>query len=111
MEDKKVKKTEKISIALLGKILTVILMVLICCISFGGIYVADRNKTKNLIEDYKFGNDLYGSRNIVIKVSNKASESTSNTNNDENEQSNSEEQNTTSEENAETENNEEKIHL
>ena len=101
------KKTEKISIALLGKILTVILMVLICCISFGGIYVADRNKTKNLIEDYKFGNDLYGSRNIVIKVSNKDSESTSNTNNDENEQSNSEEQNTTSEENAETENNEE----
>ena len=100
-------KTEKISIALLGKILTVILMVLICCISFGGIYVADRNKTKNLIEDYKFGNDLYGSRNIVIKVSNKDSESTSNTNNDENEQSNSEEQNTTSEENEETENNEE----
>ena len=48
MEDKKVKKTEKISIALLGKILTVILMVLICCISFGGIYVADRNKTKNI---------------------------------------------------------------
>lgn len=104
------KKTEKISIALLGKILTVILMVLICCISFGGIYVADKNKTKNLVEDYKLGNDLYGSRNIVIKVSNKDSESTSNNNNDENEESNNEGQNTTSEENveenAETENNE-----
>ena len=61
---------ERISIALLAKILTVLLIILISFISFGGIYVVDRNSTKNLVPDYKLGSDVYGTRNIVIKVDN-----------------------------------------
>lgn len=46
----------------------VILIVLICLISFVGIYVQDKNKMSNVLKDYILGTDLYGSRNIVIKV-------------------------------------------
>ena len=40
------KSREKISITVLGKILAVIIMILLCAISFGGIYVANKNSTK-----------------------------------------------------------------
>lgn len=59
---------EKISIKLLGKILTVIVIILISLISFIGIYVQDKNAMKNVVPEYKLGMDTYGSRNIVIKV-------------------------------------------
>lgn len=65
-------KTEKIknklSINLLGKILIVLVILLVSLLSFTGIYVKDKNTYKNFIPDYKFGVDLYGYRNIVVKV-------------------------------------------
>ena len=65
-------KTEKIknklSIKLLGKILIVLVIILVSLLSFTGIYVKDKNTYKNFIPDYKFGVDLYGYRNIVVKV-------------------------------------------
>ena len=65
-------KTEKIknklSINLLGKILIVLVIILVSLLSFTGIYVKDKNTYKNVIPDYKFGVDLYGYRNIVVKV-------------------------------------------
>lgn len=65
-------KTEKIknklSINLLGKILIVLVIILVSLLSFTGIYVKDKNTYKNFIPDYKFGVDLYGYRNIVVKV-------------------------------------------
>ena len=65
-------KTEKIknklSINLLGKILIVLVIILVSLLSFAGIYVKDKNTYKNFIPDYKFGVDLYGYRNIVVKV-------------------------------------------
>lgn len=65
-------KTEKIknklSINLLGKILIVLVIILVSLLSFAGIYIKDKNAYKNFIPDYKFGMDLYGYRNIVVKV-------------------------------------------
>lgn len=65
-------KTEKIknklSINLLGKILIVLVIILVSLLSFTGIYVKDKNTYKNFMPDYKFGVDLYGYRNIVVKV-------------------------------------------
>lgn len=63
-------KHEKISLKLIGKILTVIIIILLSLISFVGIYVQDKNAMKNIVPEYELGMDLYGSRNIVIKVDN-----------------------------------------
>lgn len=46
----------------------VIIILLISLVSFGGIYVKDKNKMSNVIRDYILGTDLGASRNIVIKV-------------------------------------------
>lgn len=102
----KAKSGEKISILLLGKILAVVLIVLLCGISFGGLYVVNQNTTKNLIPDYKLGMDLYGSRNIVIKVSDE-SKNTENQDSENTEDTDSNEETKTENaeaENAETEN-------
>lgn len=96
------KSREKISITVLGKILAVIIMILLCAISFGGIYVANKNSTKNLIKDYELGLDLYGGRNIVIKVDTSSDDTSSDSSNTE---ENTEK--TSSEENAENTQNEE----
>lgn len=65
-------KTEKtknvISVSLLGKILTMLIIILISLISFGGIYVTDKNVMKDFIPEYKLGMDLDGYRNIVVKL-------------------------------------------
>ena len=58
----------KLSINLLGKILTVFVIILISLISFVGIYMTNLNKLANIIPDYKLGVDLDGWRNIVVKV-------------------------------------------
>ena len=105
----KAKSGEKISILLLGKILAVVLIVLLCGISFGGLYVVNQNTTKNLIPDYKLGMDLYGSRNIVIKVSDESkdtgNQNSENTEDTEDTDSNEETKTENAEaENAETEN-------
>ena len=64
----KITKQNKESIKLLGKILTIIIIILLALISFVGIYVTDKNSIKNVIPEYKLGMDLSGARNIVIKV-------------------------------------------
>lgn len=64
----KITKQGKESIKLLGNILTVIIIILLSVVSFAGIYVIDKNSMKNIIPEYKLGMDLYGARNIAIKV-------------------------------------------
>lgn len=63
-------KQSKISLKLLGKILTIVLIVLLALISFGGIYVVEKNSMKNILPEYELGMDIYGARNVVIKVDN-----------------------------------------
>lgn len=66
MEEKKLKS--KISINLLGRILTVFIIILISLISFVGIYVTNLNNMENVIPKFSLGMDLDGWRNIVINV-------------------------------------------
>lgn len=63
----KTTKQNKVTIELLRKILIGIVILLLALISFGGIYVTDKNAMKNIIPEYKLGMDLKGARNIVIK--------------------------------------------
>lgn len=62
-EKAKVRKTKSLII-----LAYVIIILLISLVSFGGIYVKDKNKMSNVIRDYILGTDLGASRNIVIKV-------------------------------------------
>lgn len=62
-EKAKVRKTKPLII-----LAYVIVILLISLISFGGIYVKDKNKMTNVLRDYILGTDLGASRNIVIKV-------------------------------------------
>ena len=64
---KKVKQNNK-TLKLLGKISVVVIILLLSLISFAGIYVKDKNAMKNVIPEYKLGTDLYGARNILVKV-------------------------------------------
>ena len=56
------------TLKLLGKISTIVIILLLSLISFVSIYVKDKNTMKNVIPEYKLGTDLYGARNILIKV-------------------------------------------
>lgn len=47
---------------------TTLLVILLSIISFGGLFVQDKNAMKNLIPNYQFGRELTGSRKIQIKV-------------------------------------------
>ena len=64
---KKAKQNNK-ALKLLGKISTIVIILLLSLISFAGIYVKDKNAMKNVIPEYKLGTDLYGARNILVKV-------------------------------------------
>ena len=64
---KKAKQNNK-TLKLLGKISIIVIILLLSLISFVGIYVRDKNAMKNIIPEYKLGTDLYGARNILIKV-------------------------------------------
>lgn len=64
---KKAKQNNK-TLKLLGKISVVVIILLLSLISFAGIYVKDKNALKNVIPEYKLGTDLYGARNILVKV-------------------------------------------
>lgn len=64
---KKAKQNNK-TLKLLGKISTIVIILLLSLISFVGIYVKDKNTMKNVIPEYKLGTDLYGVRNILVKV-------------------------------------------
>ena len=64
---KKAKQNNK-TLKLLGKISTIVIILLLSLISFVGIYVKDKNTMKNVIPEYKLGTDLHGARNILVKV-------------------------------------------
>ena len=62
----------------LKSILAILVIVLICVISLGGIYKKDKNFMKNILPDYVLGQDLNGS--IIMKLDvNKSEESSENT--------------------------------
>ena len=70
----KKKKQNKISLKILGRILTITIIILLAFISFVGIYKTDKNSMKNIIPDYELGMELYGSRHIVAKADTSNSE-------------------------------------
>ena len=51
----------------LKTVLAIVIIVLISLISFGGIFVKDKNKMKNLLPEYKVGMDFNGKRVFSIK--------------------------------------------
>lgn len=68
MKIKKKKQNSKISLKILGRILTIIIIMLVSLGSFVGIFKLEQNAMKNIIPDYELGMDLYGARHIVAKV-------------------------------------------
>ena len=62
------KKQNKISLKLLGRILTIIIITLLALASFIGVFKLEQNAMKNTIPEYELGMDLYGARHIVAKV-------------------------------------------
>ena len=68
MKTKKKKQNNKISLEILGRILTIIIIMLVSLGSFVGIFKLEQNAMKNIIPDYELGMDLYGARHIVAKV-------------------------------------------
>lgn len=51
----------------LKSILAILVIILLCLVSFGGIYVKDKNIMKNVLPDYNLGMDL--DTNTIIKLS------------------------------------------
>ena len=49
-------------------ILAVLTIVLICLVSFGGIYVKDKNTMKNILPDYVLGMDLKNTKIVKLDV-------------------------------------------
>lgn len=83
----------------LKSILAILVIVLVCLISLGGIYVKKNNVMNNVLPDYVLGKDLDGS--IIVKLDvNKSEDSSEDTKEDENSdsegdsQENNESQNT-----------------
>ena len=68
MKTQKKKQNNKISLKILGRILTIIIIMLVSLGSFVGIFKLEQNAMKNIIPDYELGMDLYGARHIVAKV-------------------------------------------
>lgn len=52
----------------LSIILYILIIVLISLVSFVGIYVKNTNKMSNIVSEYALGTDIYGARNVVLKV-------------------------------------------
>ena len=67
MKTKKKKQNSKISLKILGRILTIIIIMLVSLGSFVGIFKLEQNAMKNIIPDYELGMDLYGARHIDAK--------------------------------------------
>ncbi len=85
----------------LKSILAILVIVLVCLISLGGIYVKKNNVMKNVLPDYVLGKDLDGS--IIVKLDvNKSEDSSEDTKEDENSDSEGD-----SQENNETQNTDE----
>lgn len=58
-------KTNKI----LKVMCTIVIIILLVCISFVGIYITDKNKRVNIVKDYTLGMDLGGAREIILTPS------------------------------------------
>lgn len=48
--------------------LSILVIILVCAISFGGIYVQDKGRMSNIIPEYSLGMDLEGSRKLGVIV-------------------------------------------
>ena len=55
-------------------LIIVLFIILICTISFGGIYVKKQGNYKNVLPEYNLGRDLKGSRIITLNVSDETKE-------------------------------------
>lgn len=53
---------------ILKKVLAILIIVLLCLVSFGGIYKKDKNIMKNIIPDYELGMDLDSSTILKLAV-------------------------------------------
>lgn len=58
----------------LVKVLTILIIVAICLISFAGIFVTKQGQMKNILPNYTLGMNLNGARVIKFKVSEKTEE-------------------------------------
>ncbi len=74
----------------LKSIFAILVILLICVISLGGIYIKDRNVFKNILPNYVLGQDLNGS--IIMKLDVNKPEESSETTESEEEQAQDEEQ-------------------
>ena len=54
--------------------LITLIMVLICLIGFGGIYVQKKGKFKNIIPDYELGTKIEGLRETTFKIDDSTNE-------------------------------------
>ncbi|MBR2240934.1 MAG: hypothetical protein IJ890_06110 [Clostridia bacterium] len=93
----------------LKTILAILVIILLCLVTFGGIYVKDRNIMKNIIPDYVLGMELDDNTVIkleVVKDDTNSSEDTQEENNSEenNSEDNTAEENTTIENNGQADN-------
>ena len=61
-------EAKKINSRVLKVLLYVLVVILISLISFGGVYTKKTYKMTNILPQYLLGTDLYGYRNVVIKV-------------------------------------------
>lgn len=52
----------------LNLVLIVLIILLLSIVSFGGIYIKDKNNMKNILPSYKLGNDLKGYREVNFVV-------------------------------------------
>lgn len=55
-------------------ILIVLIMILVSCISFGGIYIQDKNSMKNILPEYILGTSLKGYREVGLEVNTQTAE-------------------------------------
>ena len=60
----------------LKKVLAILVILLLCLVSFGGIYVKDRNVFKNILPDYVLGMDLDTNTILKLDVDKSADETT-----------------------------------
>ena len=58
----------------LEKILTILIIIAICLISFVGIFVMEQGRMKSILPEYSLGMNLTGARVAKFKVSEKTNE-------------------------------------
>ena len=71
MEEKKNKKIEKKASRIDNRLkitLSILVIILICAISFGGIFIQNKGRVNSIIPEYSLGMDLEGSRKLGIIV-------------------------------------------